>query len=97
MNAHQVQPSSVEYRTTEEAAARCFVQQLMAQLYHFRQVEIVPFHLAIIHPLKTRNQTTADVDDHRFRVAGQKILRPAIEFPQAHDGGRLIMPIKLES
>ena len=46
---------------------------LAAQFNHFWQIQVIPLNLAIVHALKARIEAAADVDNGRFRVAGQEI------------------------
>jgi hypothetical protein len=59
--------------------------QLSSDLDDLRQIQVVPFHPAIIHTLEARIEAAPDVDDNRIRVATQEILGEAVEFAAFQD------------
>ena len=61
--------------------------QLSAQLDDLRQIQVIPFHPAIVYPFKARVEAASDVDDNRIRVAAQESPGEAVELAAFQDHG----------
>jgi hypothetical protein len=61
--------------------------QLSSKLDDVWQIQVIPFHQAIVYTLEARIQTAPDVDDNPIRVATQEIMGEAVEFATFQDHG----------
>ncbi len=76
--------------------ARRFVQELPAQRDHLRQIQVVPLHHPVVHPVEPGIQPAADAHHGAVGVCGQKGLRAAVELAHAHDGKEHVVGRKLD-
>src|SRR5512139_1114092 len=74
MHAHRLQPGALEHRAAYQMITLpSITDELPAQFDDFRQIQVIPLDLAIIHALEARIEAAPDVNHHPFRIARQKI------------------------
>ena len=76
--------------------ASTITDELAAQINDLRQIQVVPFHAAVIYALEPCVEAAPDMDDGCVWAAAQKIARKAIELPQAQDDCDFIVLPKLD-